>query len=290
MISVNKSSSHLSLLKLRVEHWSFHSLVYLLLFIGVFFMLVPFYWMVITAFKPRADLLIYPPHFFVHHPVLDSFRELFRLIPMKRYIFNSLWVAGCVTVANLFLCSMAGYAFAKHNFWGKEKIFMILMGSMMIPWQVNIIPGFIIVKNLGWLSTYRGLIVPAMAGAFGIFLMRQFIREIPDDLIDSARIDGCGEFSIYWRIILPLCRPALATLSIFIFIQQWNNFVWPLIIIHKSEMRTIPVALSVLNGQFGGSFGLLMAGAVISILPMVIAFFIFQKQIIKSFAFEGIKQ
>ncbi len=252
-------------------------------------MLVPFVWMLITSFKPRAEVLGYPPTFMVHHPTWESFIDLFRIVPMKRYILNSLIVAGAVTVSNVFLCSMAGYAFAKHDFWGKEKIFLVLLGSLMIPWQVNIIPGFIIVKKLGWLSSYQGLIVPAMASAFGIFLMRQFIRNIPDDLLDSARIDGCGEFHIYWRIVLPLCRPALATLATFVFIQQWNNFVWPLIIIHDSPMRTVPLALSVLNGQFDTRFGILLAGATVSIVPMLLMFLFFQKQIIKSFAFEGLK-
>lgn len=274
----------------KIERWNYYFWLYLLLTAGALLMVAPFFWMIITSLKPRAEILSYPPSFWVHHPTLESFRELFRLIPMKRYIWNSIMVAGLVTLSQLFLCSMAGYAFAKHRFWGREKIFMVLLGSMMIPWQVNIIPGFIIVKQLGWLNSFKGLVIPTMAGAFGIFLMRQFIRDIPDDLIDSARIDGCGEFYIYWRIILPLCKPALATLSIFVFMQQWNNFVWPLIVIHESQMRTVPLALSVLNGQFGGSFGLLMAGAFISILPMMIAFIFFQKQIIKGFALEGLKQ
>lgn len=275
---------------IKLEQGLFNAGTYAILLLGAFFMIAPFYWMILTSVKPRAEILTYPPSFIVHDPTLKSFIDLFRLIPMKRYIFNSLAVAGAVTLSNLIFCSMAGYAFAKHKFWGKEKIFVVLLGSMMIPWQVNIIPGFIIIKKLGWLSTYQGLIIPAMAGAFGIFLMRQFIREIPDDLIDSARIDGCNEFYIYWRIILPLCKPALATLSIFIFMQQWNNFVWPLIIVHNSQMRTVPLALSVLNGQFGGSFGLLMAGAVVSILPMMVAYVFFQKYFIKGLALEGIKQ
>lgn len=253
-------------------------------------MIMPFVWMVLTSIKPRAEILSYPPSFAVHHPTLDSFRDLFRLVPMKRYILNSVIVATAVTISNLFFCSMAGYAFAKHKFWGRDKIFLLLLGSMMVPWQVNIVPAFVLIKKLGWLSTYQGLIIPTMAGAFGIFLMRQFIREIPNDLLDSARIDGCKEFYIYWRIVLPLCRPALASLSIFMFMQQWNNFVWPLIIIHDSKMRTVPLVLAVLNGQFGGSFGLLMAGAVISILPMMIMFLLFQKQIIKGIVLEGIKE
>jgi multiple sugar transport system permease protein len=273
----------------RIEKWNAAFWNVFMLSAGAFFMLMPFLWMIVVSIKPRSEVLSYPPTFFVAHPTLDSFRDLFRMIPMKRYIFNSLFVASSVTLSNLVLCSMAGYAFAKHKFWGRDTIFVVLLASMMIPWQVNIIPGFIFVKKLGWLNSYQGLIVPAMASAFGIFLMRQFIRNIPDDLLDSARIDGCGEFYIYLRIVLPLCKPALATLATFIFIQQWNNFVWPLIIIHNSDMRTVPLALSVLNGQFDNRFGMLLAGATISIIPMLVAFLFFQKHIIKSFAFEGIK-
>ncbi|MBK8575773.1 MAG: carbohydrate ABC transporter permease [Elusimicrobia bacterium] len=275
---------------IRIEKWGKAFILYSGLLIGVGIMIMPFVWMVLTSIKPRGEILSYPPSFAVHHPTFDSFRDLFRLVPMKRYILNSVIVAGAVTISNLFFCSMAGYAFAKHKFWGRDKIFLLLLGSMMVPWQVNIVPAFVLIKKLGWLSTYQGLIIPTMAGAFGIFLMRQFIREIPNDLLDSARIDGCSEFYIYWRIVLPLCRPALASLSIFMFMQQWNNFVWPLIIIHDSKMRTVPLILAVLNGQFGGSFGLLMAGAVISILPMMIMFLLFQKQIIKGIVLEGIKE
>jgi len=279
-----------SVFREKVKQGNFYVFAYGVLIIGALFMVAPFLWMLITSVKPRGEILTYPPRFWVDKPTLESFRDLFRLVPMKRYILNSLIVASSVTVCNLFLCSMAGYAFAKHKFWGKDRLFLILMGSMMIPWQVNIIPGFIIIKKLGWLNSYQGLIIPAVAGAFGIFLMRQFIRDIPDDLLDSARIDGCGEFYIYWRIVLPLCKPALATLAIFTFMSQWNNFVWPLIIIHESNMRTIPLGLSVLNGQFSGSFGFLMAGAVVAILPMMLAFLALQKQIIQGIALEGLKQ
>jgi multiple sugar transport system permease protein len=278
------------LLHERLKRNQFTIFAYTVLAVGALFMTAPFYWMIITSLKSRSEILTYPPSFWVHSPTLESFRDLFRLVPMRRYIFNSLVVAGSVTLTNLLFCSMAGYAFAKHRFWGRERLFLLLMGSMMIPWQVNIVPAFIIIKKLGWLNSYQGLIIPTMAGAFGIFLMRQFIKDIPDDLLDSARIDGCGEWYIYWRIVLPLCKPALATLAIFTFMQQWNNLVWPLIIIHSSQMRTVPLALSVLNGQFGGSFGLLMAGAVVAILPMILAFIAFQKQIIQGIALEGIKQ
>jgi len=262
--------------------------VYLALFFGAILMMLPFYWMIVTSLKSRPEILTYPPTFMTANPTLESYEDLFRLVPMGRYVANSVIVAVSVTLTNLFFCSLAGYAFAKHKFWGREKIFLLLIGSMMIPWQVNLIPGFIIVKQLGWLNSFAGLIVPPMAGAFGVFLMRQFIREVPDALIEAAKIDGYGEFRIFWELILPLCKPALATLGIFTFMQQWNNFIWPLVIIHQSKMRTIPLALSVINSQFGNNFGMLMAGAAVSTIPMLIVFLIFQRQIIKGFTFSGL--
>lgn len=265
------------------------TLIYVLLGVGSLIMVVPFLWMIVTSFKPLAEIHAYPPSFLVHQPTLKAYFDLFRLIPMARYFFNSLFVAAAVTVSNLFFCSLAAYAFAKHKFFGGNKIFMLFLVSMMIPWQVNLIPSFVIIKKLGWLNSFQGLIVPAMSSAFGIFLMRQFIITIPNDLIDAAKIDGCGEFMIYRVVILPLVKPALAALAIFTFMAQWNNFVWPLVIIHTSKMRTIPLALSVLNGQFGENFAMVMAGAVVATLPVLVVFIIFQKYFIKGITLTGLK-
>jgi multiple sugar transport system permease protein len=263
--------------------------LYATLIIGAAIMVIPFLWMIVTSFKPLDEIHAYPPSFIVHHPTLKAYVELFKLIPMGRYFFNSIFVAGTITIANLFFCSLAGYAFAKHEFAGRDKIFMILLGSLMIPWQVNLIPQFIIIKKLGWLNSYQGLIVPAMSTAFGVFLMRQFIKSIPDDLIDAARIDGCGEFKIFSFIVLPLVKPALAALAIFTFMAQWNNFVWPLVIIKTREMKTLPLALSVLNSQFGDNFAMVMAGAVVATIPVLVVFIFFQKFFIKGITFTGIK-
>ncbi|MFA5147978.1 MAG: carbohydrate ABC transporter permease [Candidatus Omnitrophota bacterium] len=263
--------------------------VYVFLVIGSFIMIVPFVWMIVTSFKPLDEINTYPPSFFIRKPTLAAYIELFSIIPMGRYFMNSLIVTSAITLANIFFCSLAGYAFAKHRFFGRDKLFLLLVGSMMIPWQVNLIPSFVIIKKFGWLNSFAGLIIPAMSGAFGIFLMRQFIMNIPDDLIDAAKIDGCSEFTIYRRVILPLIQPALASLAIFTFMGQWNNFVWPLVVIYSSKMRTIPLALSVLNGQFGTNFAMVMAGAVIATLPVLIVFVAFQKYFIKGIALTGLK-
>ncbi|MCX5679471.1 MAG: carbohydrate ABC transporter permease [Candidatus Omnitrophica bacterium] len=273
----------------RSQNVAIKSVIYALLFLGAISIAIPYVWMFVTSIKPVEEIQSYPPSFLVKHPTLLPYKDLFGLVPMFRYILNSIWVASVVTVANLFFCSLAGYAFAKHRFWGRDKIFFVLLGSLMIPWQVNIISGFILMRKFGWLNSYNSLIIPVMAGVFGVFLCRQFIMSIPDDLIDAAKIDGCGEFMIYRLMILPMIKPILATLAIFTFLQQWNNFIWPLIVINSSSMRTLPLALSVLNGQFGTRFAMVMAGAVVATTPMLIAFLVFQKYFMKGIVLTGLK-
>ena len=273
----------------KLQNTVFLAIVYAFLLAGAISMAIPYVWMFVTSIKPIEEVQSYPPSFLVKHPTALPYQDLFSLIPMLRYIWNSIFVAGSVTIANVFFCSLAGYAFAKHRFWGRDKIFFVLLGSLMIPWQVNLISGFMLMKKLGWLNSYNALIIPVMAGVFGVFLCRQFIMSIPDDLIDAAKIDGCGEFTIYRLVIIPLIRPALVTLAILTFLQQWNNFIWPLIVISSSSMRTLPLALSVLNGQFGTRFAMVMAGAVVATTPMLIVFLAFQKYFIKGIAMTGLK-
>jgi len=266
------------------------SVIYTLLALGAITIALPYAWMFVTSIKPVEEVQSYPPSFMVKNPTVLAYKELFRIIPIQRYIWNSLYVSATVTIANLFFCSLAGYAFAKHRFWGRDKIFFILLGSLMIPWQVNIVSGFILMRKLAWINSYNALIVPLMAGVFGIFLCRQYIMSIPDDLIDAAKIDGCGEFTIYRLIILPMIKPVLATLAILTFLQQWNSFIWPLIVINSSQMRTLPLALSVLNGQFNTRLAVIMAGAVVATVPMLIVFLAFQKYFIKGVTMKGFKE
>ncbi len=275
---------------IRKDSLGIKTYIYIFLIAGAVTMAIPYVWMFVTSIKPLEEIQAFPPSFIVKNPTIEPYQDLFRMVPMIRYLFNSIFVAGCITLFNVFATSLAGYAFAKHRFWGRDKIFFVFLASLMIPWQVNIIPGFIIVKNLGWLNTYKGLIIPSMAWcAFGIFINRQFIYSIPDDLIDAARIDGCSEFRIYISVILPLIKPVLATLAIFTFLQQWNNFVWPLVIIHNSSMRTIPLGLAVLTGQFGANYAMVMAGAVVATIPMLVVYLMFQKYIIRGIALTELK-
>ena len=276
---------------IKIKRGVTNYIVYTILTIGVLTMAIPYVWMVITSIKPIEEIQSYPPSFYVHHPTIAPYKELFSILTMVRYLLNSLFVASVVTLFNVLFCSLAGYAFAKHRFYGRDKIFLLLLSAVMIPYQVNLIPGFIIIKNLGWLNSFYALIIPNMAMVFGVFLCRQYIMSIPNDLIDAAKIDGCSEFGIYRLVIFPLIKPALATLAIFTFLSQWNSFVWPLIVINTSSMRTVPLALSVLNSQFGfgANFAMVMAGATVVTLPVLILFICFQKYFIKGIALIGLK-
>ena len=273
----------------RFQNITIKSAIYAFLFFGAISVAIPYVWMLVTSVKPVEEIQSYPPSFIVKHPTLSPYQDLFRLIPIMKYIWTSIYVSATVTIANIFFCSLAGYAFAKHRFWGRNKIFFVLLGSLMIPWQVNMISGFILMRKFGWLNSYNSLIIPAMAGVFGVFLCRQFIMSIPDDLVDAAKMDGCSEFTIYRLVILPLIKPVLATLAIFTFLQQWNSFIWPLIVINSSQMRTLPLALSVLNGQFGTRFAMVMAGAVVATAPMLVVFLFFQKYFMKGIMTTGLK-
>ncbi len=266
------------------------SLVFSLFVLGALVMVLPYYWMLISSIKPPAELHTYPPRFFVQHPTLKAYIELFTLLPMARSLLNSAFVASTVTLSNVLFCSLAGYAFGKLRFPFRDAMFFVFIFSLMIPWQVNLIPGFLIVKSFGWLDSFFALIIPKLALPFGIFLCRQYIMSIPDAFIEAARLDGCGEFRIYRRVILPLITPALATVAIFTFLAQWNDFVWPLVVIQSSSMRTVPLIIQVLNGQFGSNFGMIMAGALVVTLPMIVIFLLFQRQFIRGVFLASVQE
>jgi multiple sugar transport system permease protein len=265
-------------------------IIHLLLFVGIVITLAPFIWMISTSFKSAESVFTYPPQWIPKHPTLEQYQKLFREVNFLQFFKNSVIVAIGITLFSLFLNSLGGYAFAKYRFPGREKIFALLLATMMVPGQITMIPVFLMLKSVGLINSYWGLIIPAGASAFGIFLMRQFITTIPNDLIESARIDGCSEFRIYWTIILPLCKPVLAALGIFTFMGSWNAFLWPLIVMIKENMYTLPVALANLSGQYATKFGLLMAGAVVVVAPVIIVFILAQRYVIKGVAVTGLKQ
>ena len=264
--------------------------VYVVLAVGLLITLAPFLWMLLGSFKPEAELQRVPPTWWPEAPTLGNYRELFDRLDFPRFFANSVLVAVAVTAGNLVFCSMVGYALAKLDFAGKRVLFALVLGMLMVPGVVTFVPLFVLVSNLGLVNTYPGLILPFLVTPLGVFLMRQFIAGLPDELIEAARIDGAGEWRIFSRVILPLCGPPLATLGILTFLHSWNNFLWPLVVAQSEDKYTLPVALALYSvGQNATRYGLLMAGAVVIILPVVALFIALQRYFVQSVATTGIK-
>ncbi len=263
--------------------------LYILIIVTVLLTIMPFIWMVSTSLKAEGEIFTETLEFIPKKPTIVNYVDLFKKVDFARPFINSVVITIGTILLSLFINSFAAYAFSKINFPGREKLFTLLLMTMMIPGQVTMLPSFLILKNLGLLNNYLGLIIPASASVFSIFLLRQFMIGIPDELLEAARIDGCSEFKIYWKIMLPLCKPVIATLIIFGFMNAWNAFLWPLIVMLDESMYTLPIALANLNGQYDTAWGLLMAGSVVVVLPVIIVFLIMQKQYIKGIATSGIK-
>lgn len=264
--------------------------VYVVLTGGLVLLVGPFLWMLLGSFRPDRELKQVPPSWLPQDPTLDNYRTLFTQLDFPSYFFNSAVVALAITLGNLVFCSMLGYALAKLDFPGKRIIFVLVLGTLMVPGVVTFVPLFVLVSNLGMVNTFPGLIFPFLAGPFGVFLMRQFMLSLPDELIHAARVDGAGEWRIFRSIILPLCRPALATLGILTFLTSWNNFLWPLVVAQSEEKYTLPVALAIYAiGENKSDFGLLMAGSVVIIVPVLVVFLVLQRHFVRGIAMTGIK-
>ena len=252
--------------------------------------LFPLYWMVTTAIKPPTSIMSLPPQWIPTSFTLDNFREAFANSPVLRWTFNSIIVAGSVTAFQLIFATMAGYGFAKKDFPGKEILFWLYISSMMVPSFAIIIPLFTLMADYGLVDSYLGLIAPGLSAPFGVFLMRQFVQSLPTELIDAAKIDGCGELRIFWDIILPLAKPGLAVLGIFVFMGQWAAFLWPLIITNSNDMRTLMVGFALLaNRELRVNYGALMAAATYMAVPMLVVFFAFQRYFLRGITIGGIK-
>ncbi|WP_245665047.1 carbohydrate ABC transporter permease [Actinoplanes subtropicus] len=261
-----------------------------MLFGGLAVVVGPFLWMLLSSFKPESEIRSVPPTWWPSHWTPAHYHDLFARLDFPRYFLNSVIVAVLVTAGNLLFCSLLGYALAKLNFPGRKALFLIVLGMLMVPGMVLFVPQFVLVSNLGLANSYAGLVLPFLAGPFGVFLMRQFLLSVPDDLIEAARVDGAGEWRIFWRIVLPLCRPALATLGILTFLASWNNFLWPLVVATTDDKYTLPVALALYSiGQNRIYFGLLLAGAVVVVLPVLIVFLVLQRQFLRGIATTGLK-
>jgi multiple sugar transport system permease protein len=264
--------------------------IYLLLLLGILILVGPFVWMVLGSFKTTGELRQVPPTWWPENPTLANYEDLFSRLNFLGYFFNSTVVALAVTIGNIVFCSMLGYALAKLTFPGKRILFVVVLGTLMVPSVVTFMPLFVLTANLGLVNTHAGLILPFLVGAFGVFLMRQFIAGLPDELLDAARVDGAGEHYIFWRIILPLCGPALATLGILTFLGSWNSFLWPLVVATSDTMYTLPVAIALFaTGQQETNIALLMAGSVVVIVPVLIVFIALQRYFTQGIAMTGIK-
>jgi multiple sugar transport system permease protein len=267
-------------------------LSYIVLIVGSFSMLFPFFWMLATSFMSSSQILSGVVNFAPKPFVFQNYIDITQKIPIVQYFLNSLFVAVLTTFGQVIISAFAGYSFARMNFKYKDILFFAFLVTMMIPPQVNIIPLFFLMKELGWIDTYQALVMPGLFGGFGIFLMRQWFKGLPSSLEDAAKIDGCNYFQTFFKIALPLGMPALATLSIFTFITSWNSFMWPLIVTNSDMMRTLPVGLAVFKGSFRETteWGQLMACAVIALIPVVAVFLAGQKYFIKGLMAGAIKE
>lgn len=252
--------------------------------------IVPFLWMVLTSVKGLNEIFAYPPTWWPQEWHIENYSNVFNAAPFARFYFNSVFVAVAVTLGQLITCSMAAFAFARLKFWGRDVLFFIFLGTMMIPYNVTMIPSFMVLHWLGWIDTYNALIVPGLASAFGTFLLRQFFLGIPKELEEAAYIDGSSKLGVLWRIIMPLSRPALATLAIFTFMGVFNDFIWALVVINSEELTTVQLGLAIFRDRYLTQWDLLMAGSVAATLPILIVFFFAQKYFIKGITLSGMKE
>lgn len=263
---------------------------YILLTGGLAFMIGPFLWMVLGSLKPASDFLRNPPTFLPSEFTTSSYDRLFEQLDFPRFFFNSAVIALAVTIGTLIFCPMLGYALAKLPWRGKRIVMGVVLATLMVPAGITIIPNFILMSNLGLVNTYPGLILPFLAGPFGVFLMRQFMLSIPDELLEAARMDGANEFRVFWSVVMPIATPILATLGILTFLGNWNSFIYPLVMAQEPSMYTLPVALATFaTGQYQADHGMLMAGSVVLVVPVLIVFVLFQRWITEGIATTGLK-
>lgn len=265
-------------------------IIFILCVIG-FVMFIPFLWLVSSSLKPMEDIWVFPPKWIPNPPRWDNYYNALTYLPFVRYILNTLFITFMVLVGVLLTSSIAGYAFARLRFPGKDFIFYVLLSTMMLPYIVTLIPIYIMFKNLGWLDTYKPLIIPAYfgGGAFNIFLFRQFFMGIPQELVDSARIDGASEPSIFFRIIIPLSMPVVVTIAIFTFLGTWNDFMGPLLYLQSPQKLTVAVGLSYFRGMYSTQWNYLMAASTVMIIPPIILFLLAQRYFVRGIVLTGLK-
>jgi len=250
---------------------------------------IPVIWTVLSSLKSNETIFAVPMRWLPDSLHWNNYIDAFEVAPFARYFLNSTIIAASVTATTIFFGAMAGYGFSKFSFPGRDLVFGLILSTFMIPFPVIMIPLFVLVRNFGWVDTYWGLIIPGALTGFAVFMMRQFIQAIPGELLDAARIDGAGEMRIFLTLVLPLARPALATLGILTFLESWNNLLWPLIVIQSDEMETIPLALTKFSTLYSSNYAQMLAMSVIASLPVLVVFIIGRRQIINSLMLSGIK-
>jgi multiple sugar transport system permease protein len=298
--------------RLADRNWK-AAIAYVILVPGAILFVAPLAWLISASFQPVGDIFSWPPQWIPENPTIEGYKHFFGIGDavvqsrgaegVSRWFINSAIVAVSVTTLQLFFNSLAAYVFAKRRFPGRDVIFLAFLATMMVPPTVTLIPNYLVLKHVplfggndifglgghGWLDSYYGLILPGAVSAFGIFLLRQYMRSIPDELLDAARIDGASEFKIFWKVVLPLCRPALAAMAIFTFTYTWEDFFWPLIIISDSDLYTAPLGLALFVTKNRTAWDMLMAGSVIATLPMIVVFMVFQRNFIRGISLSGLK-
>jgi|DewCreStandDraft_5_1066085.scaffolds.fasta_scaffold14549_2 ABC-type glycerol-3-phosphate transport system permease component len=274
-------------------HFVLQAAGYLALTIVALIMVIPFEWMIVTSLKPSGTEFSYPPQLWPSQVDWTNYTRLFTLVPFARYFANTVFVTTLIVLGQLLICSLAAYGFARLNFIGRDAIFVLYLATMMIPFQVTLIPLYLMVFRLGWVNTYTGLIVPSVSSAFGIFLLRQSFLSVPRDFQDAARIDGASEWRIYAQVILPLNGPALATLGVFAFMGAWTDLLWPLLIARDKEMRTLELGLAYFNASTSAfkqpNWPLIMAAAVVVMLPVLIVYIFTQRYFVAGISLTGLK-
>jgi multiple sugar transport system permease protein len=266
------------------------TIAYLLLLLTAVSMIFPFYWMVATSLKPESRVFAFPPEWIPNPPILDNYIYIFSELPFALYLYNSLKVSLLWTLGVVLSSSLAAYAFARVHFKGREGLFIITLAALMIPAQITMIPLYIVMSRIGWVDTHLPLIVPAyFASAFGIFLLRQYFMTIPQELNDAAKIDGCSHFGIYWRIMMPLSKAVLATLALLSFMGSWNDLLGPVIYLYREHLFTLPLALTRFRGMYYTAWANMMAGATVSLVPILLVFLFTQQYFVRGVVLSGLK-
>ena len=264
-------------------------LLHLALGVGAVTMLIPLIWCVSSSLKPYYLVFVFPPQWIPKPIFWGNYTRVFEVAPYARWYLNTAIVAVSVTTLRLFTASAAGYAFARLRFPHRDTLFLLYLGTLMIPGQVTLIPRFILIQKIGWIDNFLALIIPGAVGVFGTFLMRQFFYTVPEDLRDAAFIDGCNHYGIFLRIMMPLSGPALTTLAIFTFVSEWNSFLWPLIVTRSPKMWLVSVGLRTFSGEFFTEWGLLMAAACLGLIPTLLVYVAGQRYFVRSVSFTGLK-